>query len=217
VDVLSDKGDSYETTLLLEETYRNERTDGVEGARGNAEVKAWTLRAEAPRTFRWNFRETGNEGMPFDRLFRVTNWACCDAPVTYSYYSLLTGHKLYVSNSELREVSQDGGPQAVRLIGFGYAGDAGLDQPPRLQYGTDKKIIQQFSVVSSRQYFDAPRVFVCSNGKLEQSLDLRGSTTIFTIVLRYEDGIEIRIPVEADTLRSEKAVVPQGYSLKPEK
>jgi hypothetical protein len=71
--------------------------------------------------------------------------------------------------------------------------------------------------VSSRKYFDAPRAFVSTNGKLEKSLDLRGSSPAFSIVLRYEDGVEIRIPVEADTIRSEKAVVPQGYSLQPEK
>jgi hypothetical protein len=152
------------------------------------------------------------------RLFRVAAWGCCDAPTIYSYYNLLTGKKLYVSNSDLLEVwGSGGGPKALRLVAFGYAQQGQLNLPPQLQYGTDTRIAQRFSVISSRPYHDAPQVFVSTASKLGKSLNLIGSELTFTIVLRYEDGVELRIPVEADTVLSEKAVLPEGYSLRVEK
>jgi len=215
-EVLGDKGD-YEAVLLLEETYHNEHTDFIEGVRGNATVKAWTLGPGRQRELRWTFRETGNEGEVEDRFFRVTAWGCCDIPTVSTYYSILTGMKLYVSNSDLLKVWGDGdGPLAWRYVAFGYADREKLNQPPHLQYGTDKKVAQRFSVVSSREYYDAPQMFVTTNEELEKSLDLRGLPRSFVIVLKYQDGVELRIPVEADAIRPEKARFPEGYTLRAE-
>jgi hypothetical protein len=208
---------NYAALLLLEETFHNERTDGVEGLRGKATVKAWTLQRGRPREARWTIEETGNEGEIQDRFFRVTAWGCCDVPVVYSYYSLLTGKKIYVSNTDLLEVRGDDFPRGVRLVAFGYGSMAELNQPPLLQYGTDKTVSQRLSVISSREYYDAPRMFVSTGGDLETSLDLRGAGLTFEIVLRYGDGTELRIPVEADVVRPERAVLPEGYSLRIEK
>jgi len=217
VEVLNDEGQEADL-LLLEETYHNERRADEEGMRGNATVKAWTLRPRGQRKLRWSFREVGNAGTAQGRLFRVAAWGCCDAPTIYSYYNLLTGKKLYVSNSDLLEVwGSGGGPKALRLVAFGYAQQGQLNLPPQLQYGTDTRIAQRFSVISSRPYHDAPQIFVSTASKLEKSLNLIGSELTFTIVLRYEDGVELRIPVEADTVRNEKAVLPEGYSLRVEK
>jgi hypothetical protein len=85
-----------------------------------------------------------------------------------------------------------------------------------LQYGTDKKVAQRFSVVSSRQYYDAPQMFVSTKEKVEKSLDLRGSPMDFTIVLKYQDGVELRVPVAADAIRPDLAQLPKGYSLRAE-
>ena len=215
-EVLGDDG-NYAALLLLEETFHNEHTDGVEGVRGKATVKAWTLQRGRPREARWTIQETGNEGEIQDRFFRVTAWGCCDVPVIYSYYNLLTGKKVYVSNSELLAVRGDDYPRGVRLVAFGYASIGELNQPPLLQYGTDREASQRFSVISSREYYDAPNVFVSTDGNLERSLDLRGSGLTFVIVLKYADGTELRIPVEADVVRTQKAVLPEGYSLRFEK
>ncbi len=217
VEVPNDQGDlggKGAALLLLEETYHNERTDGIEGVRGSATVKAWTLHPAQPNELRWTFHETGNEGSVQDRLFRITAWGCCDIPVVYSYYSLVTGQKLYVSNSDLLEIAGGDFPQGKRLVAFGYSGLSQLSQPPVLEYGTDTKLVQRLAVVSSRQYFDTPQLFASIGEKLERSLDLRGSPLTFVIVLHYEDGVELRIPVEADTIRPDKAVLPHGYSLR---
>jgi hypothetical protein len=216
-EVLGDEGNNYEPVLLLEETYHNERTDGMEGVRGNATIKAWTVQRGGQRELRWAFKENGNEGDVRDRFFRVTAWGCCDVPVVYSYYSVLSGKKLYVSNSDLLEVREDGdGPQAWRYVAFGYAGINDLSRPPQLQYGTDKMVAQRFSVVSTREYYDAPQMFVSINEKIEKSVDLRGSLMDFTIVLKYHDGVELRVPVEADAIRPDMAQLPKDYSLRAE-
>lgn len=215
-EVLGDTG-NYEAQLLLEETYHNERTDFVEGMRGNAAVRAWTVKHDGGRELRWTFKEVGNEGEVQGRFYRVTAWGCCDVPVVYSYYNVLTGKKLYISNSDLLEVRGDGdGPQASRYVAFGYAGLIELSRPPQLQYGTDKRVAQRFSVLSLRESYDAPQMFVSTNEKLEKSLDLRGSPINFTIVLKYQDGVELRVPVEADGIRPDMAHLPTGYSLRAE-
>jgi len=67
-EVLGDNG-NYEAVLLLEETYHNERTDSVEGVRGKATAKAWTLERGRQRKLRWTFHEAGNEGEVEGRSF----------------------------------------------------------------------------------------------------------------------------------------------------
>jgi len=216
-EVLGDTG-NYEAVLLLEEAYRNERTDGIEGVQGNATVKAWTVKRDGERELRWTFQETGNEGDVEGRFFRVTAWGCCDIPTAYSYYNVLTAKKLYVSNSDLLKVWGDGdGPQAWRYVALGYADRNKFDQPPQLQYGTDKRVAQRFSLVSAREYYDAPQMYVATNEQLEKSLDLRGSPRSFLIVLKYQDGAELRIPVENDAIRPESATLPKGYALRLER
>jgi hypothetical protein len=216
-EVLGDTG-NYEAVLLLEETYHNESTDGIEGVRGNATVKAWTVKRDGERELRWTFQETGNEGDVEDRFFRVAAWGCCDIPTVYSYYNVLTGRKLYVSNSDLLKVWVDeDGTQAWRYVAFGYAERNKLDQPPQLQYGTDMRVAQHFSLISAREYYDAPQMYVATNEQLEKSLDLRGSPRSFVIVLKYQDGVELRIPVENDAIRPESAALPKGYALRLER
>jgi hypothetical protein len=213
-EVLGDKG-TYDALLLLEETYHNERTDGIEGMRGNATVKAWDVKESGHRELRWTLQAKGNEGDVQDRLFRLTEWGCCDLPVVYSYYSILNGKKLYVSNSELLRVWYGGGPLNERLIAFGYSVMDKESQYPQLQYGTDKNVLQRISVVSSAEYYDAPQMFVSVDNKLENSL-LLDSPTAFSVVLKYPGGTELRIPVEGDAIHPEKATLPKGYSLRPE-
>jgi hypothetical protein len=59
-------------------------------------------------------------------------------------------------------------------------------------------------------------MFVFTNGKLEESWEVRVSRLNFTIVLQYADNVELRIPVEADAIHPEKADLPKGYSLRLE-
>lgn len=215
-EVLGDKG-TYEALLLLEEAYHNERTDGIEGMRGNATVKAWDVKPGGQRELRWTMQAKGNEGnVEGNRLFRITEWGCCDVPVVYFYYSILNGKRLYISNRELLTVWYgSGSPLKKRVIGFGYSVMDKESQYPQLQYGTDKSVLQRFSVISSAEYYEAPQMFLSVDAKLENSLML-DSPAAFSIVLKYPNGAELRIPVEADAIHPEKATLPKGYSLRLE-
>src|SRR5271155_1811015 len=85
VDVLGDKG-IYEAVLLLEENYHNENTPGIEGMRGDATVKAWTIGTARQRELRWTINQKANAGETLGRFIRLTAWGCCDSPTLYTYY-----------------------------------------------------------------------------------------------------------------------------------
>jgi len=179
VEVLGDKG-IYEAVLLLEENYHNENTPEIEGMRGDATVKAWTIGTARQRELRWTINQKANAGETRERFFRLTAWGCCDSPNVYTYYNLLSGKKLYVTNSDLLEIRGKGeGPLAARFVGFGYdVNNPGHD--PLLQYGTDKDVAQRFSVHSGKDYYETPEVLVGANDKLgKYHLDLSGSSLSF--------------------------------------
>jgi hypothetical protein len=212
-EVLGDTG-NYEALLLLEETYHNERTPGIEGSNGKITVNAWTLKNGQQRELRWTLQARGNEGDVRDRFYRAIAWGCCDVPTVYSYYGILDGKKLYVTNSDLLDVWFGEGPLNSRYIGFGYSVLDKKSQYPQLQYGTDKEVLQRFSLVSSKQYYEAPEVFLSTGTKLGKSLNLIGEPRSFSIVLKYADGARLLIPVESDAIRPEKAKLPKGYTLR---
>jgi hypothetical protein len=216
-EVLGDKG-TYEAALLLEEKYHNENTPVIEGMRGDATVTAWTMTNPRDRELRWTAREKANEGEVRDLFFRFTAWGCCDSPNTYTYYNLLSGKKMYVTNSDLLEVRGKGeGPLSARFVGFGYDVVNNHGHDPVLQYGTYKDISQKISIHSGKDYYELPDMLGDANGKSEKyHLDLTNSPFTFVIVMRYSAKVEIRIPVEDDEIRLEKAVLPAGYSFRPE-
>ncbi len=212
-EVLGDTG-NYEALLLLEETYHNERTPGIEGTDGEITVNAWTLTNRQQRVLRWALKAKANEGDVRDRFYRAIEWGCCDVPIVYSYYGILDGKKLYVTNSDLLEVWFGEGPLNSRYVGFGYSVLDKNTKYPLLQYGTDKEVLQHFSLVSPKEYFEAPQVFLSVGTELEKSLNRIGEPRSFSIVLKYPDGTQLTVPVEADKIRPEKAKLPDGYSLR---
>jgi len=213
--VLGDKGAS-EPPLLIEESYHNENTSGIEGTRGDATIWGWMIGPRRDRELRWTIHDIGNSGEIRGRFFRMVTWACCDSPSVFSYYSLLSGEKLYVTNSDLLEVRGSGeGPTAMRYVGFGFDSRNNPARGPQLQYGTDREAPQRFSVESSKQHYEPPEVFVSVSGPSQKSLDLSHLPMNFFVILHYPGGVELRIPVEEDTLRPDKAVVPAGYSIHP--
>jgi hypothetical protein len=197
---LSDGGDDNIPLLLLK-TIHNEHIDGHEETTGVVRVRAWTLPKNGTheKKKRWNFTTVGNDGEALyeDRFFRVTAWGCCDWPQVHWYFSLLSGKKLYVTNSELLStVVLDAGPRLARYVAFGYYEHG---KPPVLQYGSDVNVKQRLSLLSSREYYDAPQVFIRNGGEPAKSLELESSAG-FMILLRYGDGVEIRVPVQNDAI-----------------
>ena len=71
--------------------------------------------------------------------------AAVNSPNVYTYYSLLSGKKLYVTNFDLLELNGKGeGPLSARFVGFGYDIVNNRGHDPVLQYGTYKTISQKF-------------------------------------------------------------------------
>ena len=214
VNALLDDGDRS-TWLLLLKSIHNEHIDGLEETTGRVRVQAWTLGKNGTREKRWNLSSAGNSGQSLhgERFFLVTQWGCCDWPHVNWYFSLLSGKRLYVSNSELLSSSApEGGPWLARYVAFGYYEHG---KPPILQYGSDVKVKQRFSLLSPREYYNAPEVFIKDGEQLAKSLVLQASAR-FTIVLRYRDGVEIHVPVLNDTIDVDKAELPHGYSWRME-
>lgn len=83
-------------TLVLRESFVMDRQGGIEG--GNATVKVEAL---DPNAVRWTFEEAGEQGQVRGLVYEVTKLGCCDAPNTYSYFSLRNGQRLRRSHTEL--------------------------------------------------------------------------------------------------------------------
>ena len=90
VDYWTNQGSRMET-LVLRESFFADREDGVEGT-PRATV---TVEAMNGKNVKWTFREPGQRGdVVTDRLYKVTEFGCCDAPSTYTYFSLADGRRV---------------------------------------------------------------------------------------------------------------------------
>jgi hypothetical protein len=97
VDLLTVHGTRSEALVLLE-TFFIDRKDGVEGP-PNATV---TVEAMNGKDVRWAFHEPGERGEAVTGdVYQVTKFGCCDAPPTYTYYSLRDGTKLRSIHNKL--------------------------------------------------------------------------------------------------------------------
>jgi hypothetical protein len=95
VELLSKRGLE---DLVLRESFFTDQVFGVEGP-PNATV---TVEAMNGNDVRWRFSEPGQRGEPVTGdVYRVTKLGCCDAPRTYTYFSLKDGTKLRSTHDEL--------------------------------------------------------------------------------------------------------------------
>jgi hypothetical protein len=162
-------------------------------------------------------------------MFQISNWPCCSAPFENVYFSLVDGKRLYTTNGEPEKgrFGQDSALMRIdgayngtrysqsRYVGFGAVANA-RPMIPILQYGTDRAVKEQLAVLGHEygDNFDVPEISVTEDGEQFLSyLEVNGQFT-FTIVLRFSDGPQLRIPVENDVIRPEKATLPPGYSLR---
>lgn len=216
VSVRGDNGES-DTRLLLLGSYHNEIPDSDDGPEGNVVVQAWTLLANGQRKARWEVHQPGNEGTAGEHFFEVTQWGCCAWPNVTTYYSLLSGKKVYAGSSPMVEVSTyDGKTLRRRYLVFGYS-DA-HKQEPVLEYGDGEHIKQTIVLKPPSMDWDPVSEVEVSTPSIEQKskrlLELGASDFTFMIRMKLYGSLEVRIPVENDVVHPEKAVLPAGYSLK---
>jgi hypothetical protein len=190
--------DGEPVTLLLLEQLRNERCEGQEGTRGKATVTAWELDKAGNKELRWTIHSNGNSvSLDHEDLLTVTEWGCCDEPVTYRFFNLNMGQLMYVSNSELLELP--GGEPT--LIGFGYSDIHHPGRPPRLQVGTSTRLVQSFEIVSGRKYYDEP------------TLTVHRANDQTSIGLKYRDGVELLFPMKGERIDTDSSHLPAGYGI----
>ena len=88
---------SVRSALVLRESFVTDRQDGIEGDRSTVRVDAFD-----GQTAKWSFQEAGETGQALDfMVYEVTKFGCCDAPNTYTYFSLRDGAKLRTTDSKL--------------------------------------------------------------------------------------------------------------------
>jgi hypothetical protein len=55
------------------------------------------------KAVKWGFEEAGERGQAIGQVYEVTKFGCCDAPNTYTYFSLRDGRKLRSTHTELNQ------------------------------------------------------------------------------------------------------------------
>jgi hypothetical protein len=95
VDLWSRHGSAVEA-LVLRESFVIDRQEGIEGDRSMLKVEALN-----GKSVEWRFEEAGERGQTLGQVYEVTKLGCCDAPNTYTYFSLRDGKKLRTSHTEL--------------------------------------------------------------------------------------------------------------------
>jgi len=97
VDLWSRHGSAVEA-LVLRESFVIDRQEGIEGDSSMLMVEALDGKA-----VKWGFEEAGERGQAIGQVYEVTKFGCCDAPNTYTYFSLRDGRKLRSTHTELNQ------------------------------------------------------------------------------------------------------------------
>lgn len=95
VDLWSKHGSALEA-LVLRESVVTDRQDGIEGEQSMMRVEALDGKA-----VKWTLEESGERGQVINQVYEVIKFGCCDAPNTYTYFSLRDGKKLQSTHTEL--------------------------------------------------------------------------------------------------------------------
>jgi len=215
----TDAGDGWEANLLLEETFRHERVDGLEGVRGTSKVKAWTIQRGKPRRLRWEIASWAHEGGAWnERMVRLTTYGCCAIPTVFRYYALGTGKLLYTTHSDLVEVrgGEGIGTKGTRYLGLAFQDPEDRETPTVLQYGSDTGEPKALVICTPEEpsFMDLPKLILLDEGRESPALNLTGSPFTFRAVVRYPGGLEVTIPIVEDEFRPEQAVLPKGVTLR---
>lgn len=222
--------EQFRTLLLLEE-FKSTRRILAGQVQGTVRVEAWMGKDASPQNKLWTIEQSGDAGEVADRFYRVTKYGCCASIATDVYFSLLSGRKLYTTNTGLFEiVVPNTSIDMTRYVAF-HAPDAILppDEPQSaesqagvIQYGSEKSVLQKV-ILRHKGDIGSPRVQMLYKEKLVESEPLmlwgadkkpdKTSLSDFSVVLLFYDLRKVIIPVKNDQLLLSAAIVPQGYVL----
>jgi hypothetical protein len=218
------------TLLLLEELKSTHRLL-LGQTEGTVRVEAWSGKDANPQNKLWTIEQSGDAGGLEDRFYKVIKYGCCANIATDVYFSLLSGQKLYTTNTGLFGIVVPNTSVALtRYVAF-HCPDAILppsepqsaeSQAGVIQYGSEKSVLQRV-VVRSRRDIGRPRLQMLYQGKLIESEPLmlwdvdkkndKSSLSDFSLVLTFHDLSKVTIPVKNDQLVISAASVPTGLVL----
>jgi hypothetical protein len=199
---------------LLEETFRNRSTDYGEGVDGSATIRSWSLKQDGTLQLHWTINAIANEGSVQNRFYRTSLWGCCGAPNAYTYFSLISGKRLYSSFADLKQVSsvKDGHSNTI-YIAVGSESPEDNCSRARLQLGTDRDILQAFTIVAPRVCDDIPELSLAGSDPSVNELVQEGAAANFSVALDYGNGVALQIPIRDGSIRPDLAKLPEGFKL----
>ena len=226
--------EQFRTLVLLEEL-RSTRDISRDQIQGMVKVDAWVGKDASPQNKVWSIEQTGDAGEVSDRFYKVTKYGCCASIATDIYFSLLSGQKLYTTNTGIFTiVVPNTSISLARYVAF-HAPDAILPQEePQsaesqagvIQYGSEKTVLQKV-MLRFKGDIGLPRVQTLYREKLVESQPLmlwgadkknnKSSLSDFSVVLSFDDVRKVIIPVRNDQLVISAATVPKGFNLEAAK
>lgn len=234
-------GSGYESMLLLEEI-RSEQSRDTEGSNGTLKVDAWLGKGRKPTQKAWTIKAEANVAEAAEPFYRATKYGCCAALNTMTWYNLFTGQKVFTSTNNLVKISvpNTGGDALDRFVAF-HSNMAASETPEMktgkddvlgvLQYGTNKRVTHRIVLrTSDKETFDLgpPDVGVTHQKDTQFAQDAvqrevplwaydgKKSTTSlsdFTVILKWEDNVQITIPFKNDAPVLSEAKVPAKVKL----
>lgn len=233
-------GSGYESLLLLEEV-RTELSREVEGSNSTMKVDAWIGKGRKPDKKAWMLKAAADVGEAAEPFYRTTKYGCCAAVNTWTWYNLFTGQKVFTGNTNLVKISvpNTGGDALDRFVTF-HSNMASVEAPEMkrgkdvlgvLEYGSNKRATHRIVLrTSDSETFDLgpPDVGVSHQKETrfakddqEQEVALwaydgkKGITSLsdFTVILKWEDAVQIVIPFKNDAPVLSEAKVPAKIKL----
>lgn len=226
-------GAATRRALLLLEEFKSEQNSAAEGRKSFVTVEAWSGDGASATKPAWTIRSEGDEGALAERFYKVTRRGCCGAEDTYVFFNAESGRKVFSATGDLFQIEVPNTPLR-RFVAY-HSMMASMPMPlPTpgkngfgvITYGSDREAIQSVLVRSTAKNVEdtgTPVVKAVYRQKIvaENPLVLWGadkknnpsSLGDFSLVLSFDQGQDIIIPVRNDRLDVKSARLARGMAL----
>jgi hypothetical protein len=231
--VPAERDDKARPALLLLEEFKHEQNSAAEGRKSSVVVEAWSGEGPNAVNAAWTIRSDGDEGVLADRFYKITRRGCCGAEDTFLFFNAESGRKVFTATGDLFRIEVPNTPLR-RFIAY-HSMMASLPMPlPKpaknalgvVTYGSDKEATQTVLVRSTAKNAEdtgTPTIKALYRQKIvaEIPLVLWGadkkntptSFSDFSLVLSFDQGQDIIVPVRNDRLDLKSAKLARGMAL----
>lgn len=232
--------DGTEDSLLLLEETRSEFSRQLEGINSAMKIEAWIGKGK-PSKKAWTIKTEADVAEADAPFYKLTKYGCCASISVHSWYNLLSGQKVFTGTNNLLKISvpNTGGEALDRFVVFHSNQGAtetsemkrGQDVLGVLQYGTNKRVTHRIVLrtadVEMLEMGD-PQVGAAHQKETQFAEDYtikevalwafdgknaKTSLSDFTIILKWEDKVQIVIPFKHDAPVLSEAKVPAKIKL----